>query len=116
VASAIQHEFSSLLRELRDPRLGFVTVTEVKVSANLKQAQIYVSVMGEEEERVSTMAALEGAGGFIRHQLASRLGLRFMPEIEFVPDLTLERAARLDALLDQIHEKSSTGSEDEAQS
>jgi ribosome-binding factor A len=115
VASAIQRELSSLLRGLRDPRLGFVTVTEVKVSANLKQAQLYVSVLGEEEERHNTMAVLEGAEGFIRHELASRLKLRFMPEIEFVPDLTLERAARLEALLDQIRENTPTGSEDETQ-
>lgn len=115
VGSLIQAEFSDLLRELRDPRLGFVTVTEVKVSVDLKQAQIYVSVMGEEKERQSTMAALEGAGGFIRRELASRLKLRFMPEIEFLPDLTLERAARLEALLDQIHDDTSAGSEDEPQ-
>jgi ribosome-binding factor A len=115
VGSLIQQEFSDLLRGLRDPRLGFVTVTEVKVSANLKQAQIYISVMGEKEERRSTMAALEGAEGFIRHELASRLKLRFMPEIEFVPDLTLERAARLEALLNQIHENTSSGNQDEPQ-
>lgn len=98
-------------RELRDPGLGFTTVTEVRMSANLKSAQAYISVMGDEEERQRTMAALERAAGFIHRELASRLKLRYMPQIEFVPDLTLERAARLEVLLDQIHERTSPGDE-----
>lgn len=98
-------------QELRDPRLGFTMVTEVKLSANLKCARVYVSVMGDEEDRVKTMAALEQASGFIRRELARRLKLRYMPQIEFVPDLTLERAARLEALLDQIDGRTSGGHE-----
>jgi ribosome-binding factor A len=102
IGALIQQELSDLLqRELRDPGLGFATVTEVRVSTDLKRAQVYVSVMGDEEERRGTMAALQRGEGFIRRELASRLKLRHMPEIEFAPDLTLERAARLDALLDQ---------------
>lgn len=96
-----------LEREVRDPGLGFVTVTEVRMSTDLKRAQVYISVMGDEEERQGTMAALGRAAGFIRRELASRLKLRHMPQIEFVPDLTLERAARLEAILDQIHEGTS---------
>jgi len=112
-----------LQRELRDPGLGFTTVTEVRVSTDLKLAQVYVSVMGDEEERRGTMAALRRGEGFIRRELASRLKLRHMPEIQFALDLTLERAARLDALLDQasmnsaqlIHEEVSAGDDDGSQ-
>lgn len=112
IGSLIQQELSDLLkRELHDPRLGFATVTEVKMRENLNRAQVYISVMGDEEERQKTMAALGQAAGFIRRELASRLKLRYMPQIEFVPDLTLDRAARLEALLDQIHEETSTGDE-----
>jgi len=112
IGSLIQQQLGDLLeRELRDPRLGFATVTEVKMSANLKRAQIYISVMGDEEERQRTMAALGRAAGFIRRELASRLKLRYMPQIEFVPDLTLEHAARLEALLDQIPERTPAGDE-----
>jgi ribosome-binding factor A len=71
------------------------------MSTDLKRAQIYISVMGDKEESRSTMAALERGEGFIRRELASRLRLRYMPEIEFTLDLTLERAARLDSLLHQ---------------
>lgn len=81
--------------------------------ANLKRAQVYISVMGDEEERQKTMTALRQAAGFIRHELASRLKLRYMPQLDFIPDLTLERAARLEALLDQIHE--GTSADDESQ-
>ena len=108
IGGLIQQELSDLLeREVRDPGLGFVTVTEVRMSTDLKRAQVYISVMGDEEERQGTMAALGRAAGFIRRELASRLKLRHMPQIEFVPDLTLERAARLEAILDQIHEGTS---------
>jgi ribosome-binding factor A len=124
IAGLIQQELGDLLqRELRDPGLGFATVTEVRMSTDLKCAQVYISVMGDESERRSTMAALERAEGFIRRELASRLKLRYMPQIEFVPDLTLERAARLETLLDQASASSvgpdygdtSTGDEDESQ-
>ena len=112
IGSLIQQELSILLeRELRDPRLGFTTVTEVKLSADLKCARVYVSVMGNEEDRRKTMVALDQALGFIRRELACRLKLRYMPQIEFVPDLTLERAARLESLLDQIDGRASAGHE-----
>jgi len=112
IGSLIQQELSGLLeRELHDPRLGFTTVTEVKLSADLKCARVYVSVMGDEEDRRKTMVALKQALGFIRHELACRLELRYMPRIEFLPDLTLERAARLEALLDQINGRTLRGHE-----
>jgi ribosome-binding factor A len=102
IGAQIQQGLSDLLqRELHDPGLGFATVTAVRMSSDLKSAQIYISVMGDDQERRSTMAALKRGEGFIRRELASRLKVRYMPEITFSLDLTLERAARLDALLDQ---------------
>jgi len=123
IGGSIQRELSDLLqRELRDPGLGFATVTEVRVSTDLKCAQVFVSVMGDAQERRTTMAALERAQGFIRRELASRLKLRFMPQIEFAADVTLDRAARLEALLDQASVSSTepvregTSAEDEDES
>ena len=116
MGNLIQQAFSELLeRELRDPRLGFATVTEVKVSVDLKRAQIYISVMGDKEEETQTITTLGQAEGFIRRELASRLKFRHMPQVEFVPDQTLEHAARLDALLDQIHGQAPVGNKDEPQ-
>ena len=81
------------------------------MSGDLKRAQVYVSVMGGEEETQETMAALGRASGFVRRELASRLDLRYAPQIEFTQDLTLESASRLEALLDQIHERTLEGNE-----
>lgn len=97
---------------MRDPGMGFATVTEVKVSADLKHAKVYISVIGDEGERRETMTALERASGFIHRELASRLELHYMPQLNFVSDSTLQRAARLEELLNQIHEE---GSGDEIQ-
>ena len=102
IGAQIQQGLSDLLqRELHDPGLGFATVTAVQVSSDLKNVQIFISVMGDEEEKRSTMAALNRGEGFIRRELASRLKVRYMPEITFALDLTLDQAARLDVLLDQ---------------
>jgi ribosome-binding factor A len=103
VNQLIKEEVSMLLqRELKDPRLGFVTVTEVEVSKDLRQAKVFVSVLGDDAKWKSSMAALESARGFVRNWLRQHLELRVTPDLEFRPDHSLEHAARIQSLLKQV--------------
>lgn len=100
VGDQIKVELADLVRnEMRDPRVGFVTFTEVRMSPDLKYARVYVSILGEAEEREETLAALVRAGGFLRGLIGRRLKLRFVPELRFVLDETLERSERIEELL-----------------
>jgi len=103
VAEEIRHEVSAMLAgELKDPRLaGLVTVTEVRVSPDLKQARIYVSVMGTQAEQTSTLQGLTAAAGYVRHELTERLQVRRAPEVHFVLDHTEEYGQRIEELLRQ---------------
>jgi ribosome-binding factor A len=101
IAGEIRQEISAMLAgELKDPRLSnFATVTEVRMTPDLKQAKIYVSVMGPEDEQKSTIKALTAAAGFIRYELSERLQLRRAPELLFVLDRSEEYAQRINELL-----------------
>lgn len=89
-------ELSDLLRtRVKDPRVGFASVTHVEVSGDYRHAKIYVSVMGSEEEQANTMKALKSATGFLRHELAGRIVLRYMPEIVFKLDTSIEKGSRI---------------------
>jgi ribosome-binding factor A len=100
VNQLIKEEISMLLqRELKDPRLGFVTVTEVDVAPDLKHAKVYVSVLGPEERWASSLAALDSARGFVWNWLRRHLDLRVTPEIAFRPDRSMEHAAHIQSLL-----------------
>ena len=104
IAEAIREEVARFLNErAKDPRIqGFVTVTGVDVTPDLRQARVYVSVMGSETERASTFEGLASLASHLRPKLARALRLRFAPEIEFRPDASIERAARIETLLSQI--------------
>jgi len=103
VSERIHHEVSDLLQnEIRDPRLAYVTVTDVEISPDLELATIFVSTLGEREALDNAIAGLERATGYIRRELAQRLGMRVMPAVRFLPDQSWERGARLDALLDRL--------------
>ena len=105
VNQLIKEEVSLLLqRELKDPRLGFVTVTEVDTSKDLRQAKIFVSVLGGDEQWKASMTALTSARGFVRNWLRQHLDLRVTPEIEFRPDRSMEHAARIQQLLKGLKE------------
>lgn len=91
-----------LQRRLHDPRVGFVSVTEVELSADLRHAKIFVSVLGDEETKRRTMAALEGAAGFVRGELGRRVRMRFVPEVLFRLDESIAYGARVNALLRQV--------------
>lgn len=99
----IAAELSELLRtRVKDPRVGFASITRVEVSGDLRHAKIFVSVMGSQEEREETMKGLSNASGFLRHELASRLILRYMPEIVFKLDRSIEEGARMLDLIRQV--------------
>ena len=106
VNQLVKEEICMLLqRELKDPRLGFVTVTEVDVTADLKHAKVYVSVLGSEEQWVSSFQALESARGFVWNWLRRHLDLRVTPQIAFRPDRSMEHAAHIQALLADLRSK-----------
>jgi ribosome-binding factor A len=90
--------------ELKDPRVGFVTVTDVRTSADLSHARVYVSVLGDEQERRASLEGLRSAHGFLQRQLAAELHLKRTPTLEFSYDDTTDRALRVDALLAEIED------------
>ena len=92
-------------RELKDPRLGLVTCTRVKLTSDLKQARIYVSVLGDDDAHESSLVALRSAVGFVRRRLAARLDMRVSPEIEFVFDPAVEYGIELERLLSEARER-----------
>ena len=109
----ITAEVSDLLRtRVKDPRVGFVSITHVELSGDYRHAKIFVSVMGNEEEQASTMKALKHATGFLRHELASRLTLRYMPEIVFKLDTSIEQGARILDLIREVASEKPVGRED----
>jgi ribosome-binding factor A len=88
-----------LARRVKDPRIKMATITGVDVSPDLRRAKVYFSVHGDEDAWTSTLEGLVAAGGFIRRELGGRVYLRRVPELEFVADRSLERAARIELLL-----------------
>jgi ribosome-binding factor A len=103
VNQLIREEISLLVqRELKDPRLGFVTVTEVDVSKDLRTAKVYVSVFGSETELRATLAALESARGYMRNWLGPRLRLRAIPHLTFHPDRSMAHAAHIQTVLEGL--------------
>ncbi len=90
----------AITQELKDPRVGFVTVTGVKTSPDLRHARVYVSVLGEDDVREDSLAGLRSAHGFLQGRIAGELRLKHTPALDFVYDETVDRALRLDALLD----------------
>jgi ribosome-binding factor A len=108
VGHAIQQEISRMVKkDLKDPSIGFTTITHVKMSADLRYAKIYVSIMGSEEEKKKTLNGLARARGFIRKELAGRLNLRYTPELSFFIDDTIEKAAHLEKLFHKLEKEES---------
>lgn len=106
VADRIKVVVAQLLEtKIRDPRLGFVTVTDARVTGDLQQASIFYTVLGDEDQRASTAAALESAKGAIRSALGRELGLRITPSVAFFEDGLPESAKALESLLEKVHEQ-----------
>jgi len=94
---------ATAVREVRDPRVGFVTLTDVELSPDLKQARIFVSRLGSAADRDAAVEALNHAAAFLRHALATRADLKYTPALRFVPDPTIERGSRVEAIIQEIH-------------
>lgn len=108
----IAAELSDLLRtRVKDPRVGFASITHVEVSGDLRHAKIFVSVMGSEEEQVATIRTLKHAAGFLRHELAGRIVLRYMPELVFKLDNSIAEGARILELIHQVEQEEQQSAE-----
>ena len=94
-----------LLSDLKDTRLGFVTVTEVAVTGDLREATVYVSLFGSDEEKEKSLAALKNATGFIRTELGKRLQVRYTPEITFAVDRSIDYGDHIERVLKSIKDK-----------
>ena len=111
VASLLKEEIGALLsREYRDPSYGFLTVTEVRVSADLKTAKVAVSVLGTAEAQLRAIEVLEEQRPQIQRQIASHLRMKFTPVLHFYLDETMERANRINVLLKRLHDDDTKGS------
>jgi ribosome-binding factor A len=103
IGALMQREISDILqREIKDPRVGFCTVTHVEVSSDLRHAKVHVSIMGDETQCQSSMTGLKNAAGFIRREIGQRLALRYTPEIRFIQDKSTDYILTVDKLLKEI--------------
>jgi ribosome-binding factor A len=109
VDELLKQEIAGLIRDMKDPRVGFTTVMDVRTSPDLRHARVYVSVLGGEDEKRETVSALEGARGYLRARLGRDVTLKYLPELHFELDRTLEHAARIDALLDELDPDAGAG-------
>jgi len=91
----------AVAQDLKDPRVGFVTVTDVKTSPDLRHARVYVSVLGDPAEQEASLEGLRSAHGFLQRRVAGELHLKHTPELDFILDHTAEHAFRLEALMDE---------------
>ncbi len=100
VQDLLKEEIALIIqREIRDPGMGFITVLGAKMSEDLKDAKVYISIYGDEIQKTATMNALKRSKSYIKFLLGKRIQLRFMPELHFVIDDTYEKAARIEEIL-----------------
>ena len=103
VGDFLREELSEIIRrEVKDPRIGFMSITEVEVTPDLRTARVFVSVLGSDEERAETLKALRSAARFIRFHLRPRMRMRQIPELEFRDDRSMEHAQRIDRVLKDL--------------
>jgi len=103
VAEEIRAVLADAVREVRDPAVGFVTLTGVNLSPDLRSARVYVSRLGTAVERDASVAALNHAVAFLRNAVATRARLRFTPTLQFIADPTIERGSRVEEIIREIH-------------
>ena len=102
VNTAVKEVLSDALPELKDPRIGFVTVTGVETSPDLRHARVYVSVLGSERKREQSLAGLEAAHGILQARIARELRMKRTPQLTFEYDPTVERGVRMARLIDEL--------------
>ena len=106
IAEQMKKELGEIItRKLKDPRVGFVTVTDVEVTGDLQQAVVYISALGTDREREDTLKGLQKAAGFIRTEIGQRIRLRRTPEITFEFDSSVEYGNKIDALLRSLNDE-----------
>lgn len=106
IAGIIQKEISEIIQfQLKDPKVGFITITDVTVTNDLSIAKIYVSFLGQKPREEAGMKALHRSKGFIRSELAKRLNMRKVPELHFFIDDALERGNRIEQIIQNIHKQ-----------
>jgi ribosome-binding factor A len=104
VGEQMKKELGDIIsRKIKDPRIGFVTVTDVEVTGDLQQAKVFISVLGDEEQRENTLKGLAKAKGFIRTEIGQRIRLRKTPEITFEFDESVDYGNKIENLLHQLH-------------
>ena len=104
VEAALKEEVSRIIHDdLKDPRLGFITVTKVKLTPDLRSARIYYSVLGDEKSKTSSKIGLKQAKGYMRKLIGQRLRLRYTPEISFNLDDTSDYVQKIEDIIDKIH-------------
>ncbi len=102
VDELLRERVAEIVRDIKDPRVGFITIMDVSSSPDLRHARVYVSVLGDEEDKAETMAALKHASGWVQSRVAQDIQLKYHPRIEFVLDRTLAEAARMNELIDEM--------------
>lgn len=106
VGEQMKKELGEIIgQKIKDPRVGFVTVTDVQVTGDLQQATIYISVLGDEKEKEDTLIGLTKAKGFIRSEIGQRIRLRKTPEISFEYDESIDYGNRIETLLNKIKQE-----------
>ncbi len=114
VADLIQKEISEMLvKSVKDPRIGFITITRVTVSQDCRSARVYYSVAGTQAERESSMKGLDSAKGYVRKELGRRIRLRYTPDITFQFDPSIEYAIHMEELIQSIHHEKEPRGEEE---
>lgn len=112
VAEMIKQEISQLLhRGLKDPRIGFVTITDAEVTGDLRSAKVYISVYGNEKQKHDSMEGLQAATGFIRREIGKFLKLRFTPELTFKFDESVEYGTRINEVITDLKRHNGLGSD-----
>jgi len=106
IGDLLRKEISDIIRlRMKDPRLGFVTITSVEVSQDFRHAKVHVASPGSREELSSSVALLSGASGFIRGELFKRVTLRYIPELVFKPDSSIEHSVRISQILKELEDE-----------
>jgi len=114
VGELVREEIARLLMKgVKDPRIGFVSVMSARMSPDLRYANVYVSLYGTESERKSSLAGLQQAAGWLRGQVTRNLRLRFAPEIRFFPDDTLDHVFHLEEVFRELHAQEHEPSDEE---
>ena len=106
VGEQIKKELSTIIQtEMKDPRIGFITITGVEMSSDLKSAKVYVSIFGTAEEKEKSLASLENAKGFFRSEIGNRIHLRHIPDMSFFLDTTLDYSEHINKLIEDVNEE-----------